>query len=53
MAKVKLIDVARLAAVSKSTASQYLNGRFDYMSKETQERQLKNWIMFLIQLLEI
>ncbi|MFA3791902.1 LacI family DNA-binding transcriptional regulator [Aliiglaciecola sp. SL4] len=38
MAKVKLIDVARFAGVSKSTASQYLNGRFDYMSKETQER---------------
>lgn len=38
MAKVKLIDVARLAGVSKSTASQYLNGRFDYMSKATQGR---------------
>ncbi|GAB2676692.1 LacI family DNA-binding transcriptional regulator [Aliiglaciecola sp. 3_MG-2023] len=38
MAKVKLIDVARFAGVSKSTASQFLNGRFDYMSKETQER---------------
>lgn len=38
MAKVKLIDVAQLASVSKSTVSQYLNGRFDYMSKETQIR---------------
>lgn len=38
MAKVKLIDVANYAGVSKSTASQYLNGRFDYMSKDTQER---------------
>ncbi|MEP1444865.1 MAG: LacI family DNA-binding transcriptional regulator [Paraglaciecola sp.] len=38
MAKVKLVDVAELAGVSKSTASQYINGRFDYMSKETQER---------------
>lgn len=38
MTKVKLVDVAKLASVSKSTASQYLNGRFDYMSKETQER---------------
>lgn len=38
MAKVKLIDVANYARVSKSTASQYLNGRFDYMSKDTQER---------------
>ncbi|WP_339721321.1 LacI family DNA-binding transcriptional regulator [uncultured Paraglaciecola sp.] len=38
MAKVKLVDVAELAGVSKSTASQYINGRFDYMSKDTQER---------------
>ncbi|WP_339901443.1 LacI family DNA-binding transcriptional regulator [Paraglaciecola polaris] len=38
MIKVKLIDVAKLASVSKSTVSQYLNGRFDYMSKETQVR---------------
>ncbi|KXI30174.1 LacI family DNA-binding transcriptional regulator [Paraglaciecola hydrolytica] len=38
MAKVKLIDVALLAGVSKSTASQYLNGRFEFMSKDTQER---------------
>ncbi|MDG1122562.1 MAG: LacI family DNA-binding transcriptional regulator [Glaciecola sp.] len=38
MAKVKLIDVAQLAGVSKSTVSQYLNGRFEYMSKETQAR---------------
>ncbi|MDT0595242.1 LacI family DNA-binding transcriptional regulator [Glaciecola petra] len=38
MAKVKLVDVAQRASVSKSTASQYINGRFDYMSKQTQER---------------
>ena len=38
MAKVKLVDVAQLASVSKSTVSQYLNGRFDYMSKDTQAR---------------
>jgi DNA-binding LacI/PurR family transcriptional regulator len=38
MKKVKLVDVAQLASVSKSTVSQYLNGRFDYMSKETQIR---------------
>jgi DNA-binding LacI/PurR family transcriptional regulator len=38
MAKIKLIDVAQRAGVSKSTVSQYLNGRFDYMSKETKER---------------
>ncbi|TYK66968.1 LacI family DNA-binding transcriptional regulator [Colwellia echini] len=38
MSKIRLIDVALRAGVSKSTASQYLNGRFDYMSKETKER---------------
>ncbi|MDN3379745.1 MULTISPECIES: LacI family DNA-binding transcriptional regulator [unclassified Pseudoalteromonas] len=36
--KIKLIDVAQLAEVSKSTVSQYLNGRFDYMSEKTKER---------------
>lgn len=38
MAKIKLIDVANLAEVSKSTVSQYLNGRFEYMSEKTKER---------------
>ncbi|MBU2979284.1 LacI family DNA-binding transcriptional regulator [Alteromonas sp. C1M14] len=38
MQKAKLVDVASLAKVSNSTVSQYLNGRFDYMSKETQQR---------------
>ena len=38
MSKIKLIDVANLAGVSKSTVSQYLNGRFDYMSEKTKER---------------
>ncbi len=38
MAKIKLSDVAERAAVSKSTVSQYLNGRFDYMSEKTRER---------------
>lgn len=38
MAKIKLIDVANLAGVSKSTASQYLNGRFEYMSQKTRDR---------------
>ncbi|MGJ8693020.1 MAG: LacI family DNA-binding transcriptional regulator [Thalassotalea sp.] len=38
MVKIKLIDVAQRAGVSKSTVSQYLNGRFDYMSKDTKAR---------------
>lgn len=38
MAKVKLIDVAEKAGISKSTVSQYLNNRFDYMSQGTKER---------------
>jgi DNA-binding LacI/PurR family transcriptional regulator len=38
MAKIKIIDVAQHAGVSKSTISQYLNGRFDYMSKKTKAR---------------
>lgn len=36
--KVRLIDVATKAGVSKSTASQFLNGRFDFMSMETRLR---------------
>ncbi|MER2494058.1 LacI family DNA-binding transcriptional regulator [Catenovulum sediminis] len=36
--KVRLIDVATKAGVSKSTASQFLNGRFDFMSLETRLR---------------
>lgn len=36
--KVKLIDVANRAGVSKSTASQYINGRYEYMSKDTKKR---------------
>lgn len=35
---VKLIDVANKAGVSKSTASQYINGRYEYMSADTRER---------------
>ncbi|WP_020209975.1 LacI family DNA-binding transcriptional regulator [Gilvimarinus chinensis] len=38
MAKVRLVDVAAHAGVSKSTVSQFLSGRFDYMSKETRSR---------------
>ncbi|MFD1414322.1 LacI family DNA-binding transcriptional regulator [Oceanobacillus jeddahense] len=35
MKRVTMADVAKYAGVSKSTISQYLNGRFDYMSEET------------------
>jgi DNA-binding LacI/PurR family transcriptional regulator len=38
MKKARIIDVAEHAGVSKSTVSQYLNERFDYMSKATRER---------------
>ncbi|GAK10108.1 LOW QUALITY PROTEIN: transcriptional regulator, LacI family [Geomicrobium sp. JCM 19038] len=38
MKKVTMADVSRQAGVSKSTVSQYLNGRFNYMSSETKDR---------------
>lgn len=38
MDRVKLIDVANKAGVSKSTASQYINGRYGYMSEKTREK---------------
>lgn len=38
MAKVTMKDVAEKAGVSKSTVSQYLNGRFEYMGAETKQR---------------
>ncbi len=38
MAKIKISDVADHAKVSKSTVSQYLNGRFGHMSSATKER---------------
>lgn len=38
MKQVKLIDVANKAGVSKSTASQFLNGRYEYMSEATRIR---------------
>lgn len=38
MTKVKMSDVADLAKVSKSTVSQYLNGRYSHMSEATKER---------------
>jgi LacI family transcriptional regulator, kdg operon repressor len=38
MKKVTIADVAQHANVSKSTVSQYLNNRFDYMREETKNR---------------
>ncbi|RVU86435.1 LacI family transcriptional regulator [Leucothrix sargassi] len=38
MKKIRILDVANHAGVSKSTISHYLNGRFARMSLETKER---------------
>lgn len=38
MKTVTMADVARHANVSKSTVSQYVNSRFDYMSEDTKNR---------------
>jgi LacI family transcriptional regulator, kdg operon repressor len=38
MTRVKMEDVAKLAGVSKSTVSQFLNKRYEFMSEETRER---------------
>lgn len=38
MAKAKITDVAQQAGVSKSTVSQFLSGRFTYMSEKTRAR---------------
>jgi LacI family kdg operon repressor len=38
MKTVTITDVAKHAGVSKSTVSQYLNKRFDYMGEKTKER---------------
>ena len=38
MKKIKLVDVAEVAGVSKSTVSQFLNGRLNYMSEQTRLR---------------
>ncbi|WP_026691932.1 LacI family DNA-binding transcriptional regulator [Peribacillus kribbensis] len=38
MKKMTIIDVAKRANVSKSTVSQYLNKRYDYMSEKTLKR---------------
>src|SRR5690606_32142751 len=38
MKTVTMADVAQQAGVSKSTVSQFVNNRFDYMSEETKKR---------------
>lgn len=38
MSRVTISDVAQYAGVSKSTVSQYLNKRYEYMSKSTKQR---------------
>ncbi|WP_226582137.1 LacI family DNA-binding transcriptional regulator [Halobacillus litoralis] len=38
MKKVTIADVAKQAEVSKSTVSQYLNKRYDYMGEQTKKR---------------
>ncbi|HET7580257.1 MAG TPA: substrate-binding domain-containing protein [Bacillales bacterium] len=38
MKKVTMADVAKRANVSKSTVSQYLNKRYDYMGEKTKQR---------------
>lgn len=38
MAKVRIIDVAQKAGVSKSTVSQFLNKRYEFMSEDTRKR---------------
>jgi len=38
MKKITIVDVAKHAEVSKSTVSQFLSGRFNYMSEKTRTR---------------
>jgi len=51
--KATIKDVATLAGVSKSTVSQFVNGRFSYMSETTRKKSknlLRNSITVQIQL---
>lgn len=41
MKAITIVDVAQNAKVSKSTVSQYLNNRFDYMGEDTKQRIAK------------
>lgn len=41
MKSITIVDVAQIAKVSKSTVSQYLNNRFDYMGEDTKQRIAK------------
>ena len=38
MKKITIEDVANKAGVSKSTVSQFLNKRYDYMSEKTRKK---------------
>ncbi|SEO03245.1 transcriptional regulator, LacI family [Amphibacillus marinus] len=38
MARITMADVAKAAGVSKSTVSQFLNQRYEYMSEETRKK---------------
>ena len=38
MQKVTMLDVAKAANVSKSTVSQYINKRYEYMGEETRKK---------------
>jgi LacI family transcriptional regulator, kdg operon repressor len=41
MKKVTMADVAKEAGVSKSTVSQFLNKRFEYMGENTNKSALR------------
>ncbi|UOK56699.1 LacI family DNA-binding transcriptional regulator [Bacillus sp. OVS6] len=41
MARVTMADVAKEAGVSKSTVSQFINKRYEYMGEETKKKLMK------------